>query len=197
MFQKIVNLFSKKLENEESDSEAIKVPTVLAHKDYNIQEIEKKALFDSIEQTIEEDDKMLIDTPDLNSKNKFKNIYNPYNQKLLEMGVNKFTINDFDIGKPLGKGRFGRVYLAREKHNEYIVALKLISKAQLKKSGLEHQLRREIEIQSHLNHENVLKLYNFFWDERRIYLILEYAPGGELYKELKESVSDILTKYIF
>jgi serine/threonine protein kinase len=49
-------------------------------------------------------------------------------------------------------------------------------------------LRREIEIQSHLDHENILKLYGFFWDEKRVYLILEYAPGGELYKELQRSV---------
>jgi serine/threonine protein kinase len=29
-------------------------------------------------------------------------------------------------------------------------------------------------------------MYGFFWDEKKIYLILEYAPGGELYKELKK-----------
>jgi serine/threonine protein kinase len=39
-----------------------------------------------------------------------------------------------------------------------------------------------------LSHENILKLYGFFWDEKRVYLILEYAPGGELYKELQRSV---------
>jgi serine/threonine protein kinase len=51
---------------------------------------------------------------------------------------------------------------------------------------VEHQLKREIEIQSHLKgHDNILQLYGFFWDAERVYLILEYAPGGELYKELK------------
>jgi serine/threonine protein kinase len=58
----------------------------------------------------------------------------------------------------------------------------------LLKSGLEHQLRREIEIQTHLEHDNILKLYGFFWDEKRIYLILEYATEGELYKDLIKSV---------
>lgn len=36
-------------------------------------------------------------------------------------------------------------------------------------------------------HPNILRLYNYFYDRRRIYLILEYAPRGELYKELQKS----------
>lgn len=50
---------------------------------------------------------------------------------------------------------------------------------------MEHQLRREIEIQSFLDHPNILKMYGFFWDKKKIYLILEYALGGELYKDLQ------------
>jgi len=38
----------------------------------------------------------------------------------------QWTLEDFDIGKPLGKGKFGNVYLAREKKSKYIVALKVI-----------------------------------------------------------------------
>ncbi len=102
--------------------------------------------------------------------------------------MKSWTIADFEVGRPLGRGKFGRVYIARQRKSEFIVALKMISKKQLLKSGLEHQLRREIEIQTHLDHENILKLYGFFWDEKRIYLILEYAPGGELYKDLQKSV---------
>jgi serine/threonine protein kinase len=32
-------------------------------------------------------------------------------------------------------------------------------------------------------------MYGFFWDDKKIYLILEYAPGGELYKELKKQLN--------
>ncbi|XP_035204994.1 aurora kinase B-like, partial [Stegodyphus dumicola] len=38
--------------------------------------------------------------------------------------MKEFTIDDFDIGRPLGRGKFGRVYLAREKNSQFIVALK-------------------------------------------------------------------------
>ena len=71
----------------------------------------------------------------------------------------QWELTDFDIGKPLGRGKFGNVYLAREKKSHYIVALKVLFKSQLAKAGVEHQLRREIEIQSHLKHPNILRLY--------------------------------------
>eukprot|EP00967_Tisochrysis_lutea_P147365 scaffold279850_cov30-Tisochrysis_lutea.AAC.2 len=64
----------------------------------------------------------------------------------------QWSLNDFDIGKPLGTGKFGKVYLAREKKSHFIVALKVLYKSQLTKAGVEHQLRREIEIQAHLRY---------------------------------------------
>ena len=48
------------------------------------------------------------------------------------------------------------------------------------KSGVEHQLRREIEIQAHLRHRHILRMYGYFYDNKNIYLILEYSPGGEV-----------------
>ena len=92
----------------------------------------------------------------------------------------RWTLKDFEIGKPLGRGKFGDVYLARERKSKFIVAIKVsinrilraydlrcrdakakhilltcyklqaIKKRQLLQAGVEHQLRREIEIQSHL-----------------------------------------------
>jgi len=97
-----------------------------------------------------------------------------------------WELTDFDIGKPLGRGKFGNVYLAREKKSHYIVALKVLFKSQLAKAGVEHQLRREIEIQSHLRHTNILRLYGYFYDQSRVYLILEFAQRGELYKDLQK-----------
>ena len=60
-----------------------------------------------------------------------------------------------------------------------------LEQAQLKQANVEHQLRREIEIQSHLRHPNILRFFGFFHDETRVYLILEYAAQGELYKVLQ------------
>uniref|UniRef100_A0A166E3J5 Aurora kinase n=1 Tax=Daucus carota subsp. sativus TaxID=79200 RepID=A0A166E3J5_DAUCS len=92
-----------------------------------------------------------------------------------EASPRKWSMDDFEIGKPLGKGKFGRVYLAREIQTKYIVALKVIFKEQVEKYRLNHQLKREMEIQLSLNHPNVLRLYGWFHDDQRICLILEYA----------------------
>ncbi|XP_042351430.1 aurora kinase A [Plectropomus leopardus] len=97
----------------------------------------------------------------------------------------RWSLENFDIGRPLGKGKFGNVYLARERQSKFILALKVLFKNQLEKAGVEHQLRREVEIQSHLRHPNILRLYGYFHDASRVYLILEFAPKGELYSELQ------------
>ncbi|KAK3036109.1 hypothetical protein RJ639_031690 [Escallonia herrerae] len=126
----------------------------------------------------------------------------------------QWSLQDFEIGKPLGKGNFGRVYLAREikvkvgffgivflpfriafpeffgakiVQSKYVVALKVLYKEQIEKYRLHHQLRREMEIQTGLRHPNVLRLYGWFHDAERIYLILEYAHGGELYRLLRKT----------
>lgn len=98
-----------------------------------------------------------------------------------------WVLADFDIGKALGKGKFGNVYLAREKSSRYVVALKVLFKKAIRQTNSEHQVRREVEIQTHLRHPNILRMYGYFHDDDRVYLILEYAPQGALYKELLNS----------
>ena len=63
-----------------------------------------------------------------------------------------WNLNCFDIGKKLGKGKFGSVYLVREKRSGFILALKVLFKDQLQHHQVEKQLRREVEIQSHLRY---------------------------------------------
>ncbi|KAK3333524.1 kinase-like domain-containing protein [Cercophora scortea] len=98
----------------------------------------------------------------------------------------QFHLGMFEIGRPLGKGKFGRVYLAKERSSNFICALKVLYKSELQHGGgVEKQVRREIEIQSNLRHPNILKLYGHFHDSKRIFLILEFAGKGELYKHLR------------
>ncbi|KAF9930861.1 hypothetical protein FBU30_011150 [Linnemannia zychae] len=101
----------------------------------------------------------------------------------------EWCLDDFELARPLGKGQFGRVYSMRERRTGFIVAMKVLLKSELMKANMENQLRREIDIQSNLKHKHILRLDTFFHDETRIYLVLEYAPQGELYKQLKKSVT--------
>ncbi|KAL1640740.1 spindle assembly checkpoint kinase [Didymella pomorum] len=92
----------------------------------------------------------------------------------------------FEIGKPLGRGRLGRVYLVKERSSGFICALKVLYKHELTDVKSQEQVKREIEIQSRLTHPNVLRLFGHFHDRHHIFLILEYAGGGELYKHLRK-----------
>ncbi|KAL7626874.1 spindle assembly checkpoint kinase [Parahypoxylon ruwenzoriense] len=98
----------------------------------------------------------------------------------------QFHLGMFEIGRPLGKGKFGRVYLARERTSGFICALKVLHKSELQQGRVEKQVRREIEIQSNLRHPNILQLFGHFHDSKRVFLILEFAGKGELYKHLRK-----------
>jgi serine/threonine protein kinase len=101
--------------------------------------------------------------------------------KLKEMRKD-FSIDDFEKGRLLGRGRFAHVWLVRERLRGYVVVLKTIQKKKIKKYRAEKALRNEIEIQSHLNeHSNILRLFGYFDDEESIHLILEYAHQGDLF----------------
>ncbi|EJD48269.1 kinase-like protein [Auricularia subglabra TFB-10046 SS5] len=101
-----------------------------------------------------------------------------------------WTLNSFEMGRPLGKGKFGNVYLVRTKTQpHYILAVKALYKAELERDKVQGQLRREIEIQQNLRHPNVIRLYGFFYDSKRVFLMLEFAVNGELYKHLRKAGS--------
>jgi len=97
-----------------------------------------------------------------------------------------WTLDSFEVGKALGKGKFGNVYMAREKESGVCVALKVIFKKQVDRHGVLVQLKDEVEIQTRLRHPGVLRLFGYFHDEKRVYLVLELASGGELFKRLQK-----------
>lgn len=95
------------------------------------------------------------------------------------------SLKDFEIGKVLGKGKLGKVYCVKHKESGYVAALKVMAKKDLIELKLEKNFRREIEIQSNLIHPKISRLYGFFYDQKNVYLILEYSIHGELYHHLK------------
>uniref|UniRef100_A0A8R1XVU3 Aurora kinase n=1 Tax=Onchocerca volvulus TaxID=6282 RepID=A0A8R1XVU3_ONCVO len=114
--------------------------------------------------------------------------------------IRHWSLDDFEIGRPLGKGKFGNVYLAREIESRFVVAIKVVYKSQLEGSNLKRQLQREIEIQYHLRHPNILRLYGYFHEEDRVYLVLEFAPKGnllQLLQVMKTFPPELAAKYMY
>lgn len=108
----------------------------------------------------------------------------------------EWSLSQFEVGRPLGKGRFGRVYLVREKEHKFICVLKTISMNLVRNSKQVELLAREVEINSHLNHENILKMFGYFVDEQRFYFILEFASQGDLYGILQKQPQSRFTEAV-
>lgn len=98
----------------------------------------------------------------------------------------KMEADDFEPLKCLGKGAFGTVHLVKQHATGRLYAQKQFKKASLTvHKRLIEQTRAERTILESINrHPFVVKLYYAFQDHEKLYLILEYAQGGELFTHL-------------
>ncbi|VAH08476.1 unnamed protein product [Triticum turgidum subsp. durum] len=90
----------------------------------------------------------------------------------------------YEIGRQLGQGTFAKVYYARNLANGQSVAIKILDKDKILKVGLVDQIKREISIMRIVRHPNVLQLFEVMATRSKIYFVLEYAKGGELFNKL-------------
>ncbi|XP_058868142.1 serine/threonine-protein kinase MARK2 isoform X6 [Acipenser ruthenus] len=92
-------------------------------------------------------------------------------------------IGTYRLLKTIGKGNFAKVKLARHVLTGREVAVKIIDKTQLNASSLQ-KLFREVRIMKLLNHPNIVKLFEVIETEKTLYLVMEYASGGEVFDYL-------------
>ncbi|KAK3162326.1 hypothetical protein QOZ80_1BG0088240 [Eleusine coracana subsp. coracana] len=90
----------------------------------------------------------------------------------------------YEIGKQLGQGTFAKVFYARNLTTGQAVAIKMIHKDRVMKVGLMEQIKREISIMRLVKHPNVLQLFEVMASKSKIYFVLEYAKGGELFNKI-------------
>nr|XP_029543854.1 MAP/microtubule affinity-regulating kinase 3 isoform X11 [Oncorhynchus nerka] len=92
-------------------------------------------------------------------------------------------VGNYRLLKTIGKGNFAKVKLARHILTGREVAIKIIDKTQLNSNSLQ-KLFREVRIMKLLNHPNIVKLFEVIETERTLYLVMEYASGGEVFDYL-------------
>jgi len=103
--------------------------------------------------------------------------WNPYDREL-------------DFGEPivrLGAGSFGEVFLAKDRTTGTPYAIKRCDDTRVIATQTSRCLYDEIFIHSRLKHPNVLSLYGYFMRDGSTYLMLEYAPGGDLLDKINTS----------
>ena len=117
-----------------------------------------------------------------------KHIYGAIEGGLIPDRARKMTAEDFEPLRCLGKGTFGTVLLVKQQTTGRLFAQKQFKKASLTvHKRLVEQTRTERNILESVNrHPFVVKLFYAFQDHEKLYLILEYAQGGELFTHLAQ-----------
>jgi serine/threonine protein kinase len=88
--------------------------------------------------------------------------------------------------KVLGKGSFGEVFLVRKRGEDRLLAMKVLSKARLASNNLKRYAMTERNVMSALNHPFMVKLAYAFQSPTRLFLVMDYYPGGDLGKAINK-----------
>ena len=97
------------------------------------------------------------------------------------------SLDDFKPLKVLGQGSFGKVILVKNENNDKVYAMKILEKQFLiEKHQISHTKTERIALEK-LKHPFIVKLNYAFQDNKNLYLITDFLPGGELFFHLKKS----------
>lgn len=91
------------------------------------------------------------------------------------------ALGHYLLGRTLGEGTFGKVKLARHLLTGERVAVKILEKAKIVEVADVERVAREVQILKTIRHPHVVQLYEIIETPGQLYLVMEYAGGGELF----------------
>lgn len=91
------------------------------------------------------------------------------------------------IGNELGEGTFGKVRLGIHLPTKERVAVKILEKEKIADESDIERISREIQILKLIRHPNIIQLYEIIEDSTHLYLMTEYASGGELFDHIVQN----------
>ncbi|KAI3461714.1 hypothetical protein Pfo_018377 [Paulownia fortunei] len=103
----------------------------------------------------------------------------------------------YELGRLLGQGTFAKVYYARSVQTGQSVAIKVIDKEKITRVGIINQIKREISVMRLVRHPYIVHLYEVMATKTKIYFVMEYAKGGELFNKVAKGKlkEDVARKY--
>ncbi|OAQ29512.1 kinase-like protein [Linnemannia elongata AG-77] len=90
------------------------------------------------------------------------------------------SIQDFEIIKPISRGAFGKVYLARKKTTKDLYAIKILKKADMVRKNMVNHVLAERRVLALTRTPFVVQLFYAFASKDYLYLVMEYVIGGDL-----------------
>ncbi|KAK9280919.1 hypothetical protein L1049_005105 [Liquidambar formosana] len=106
-------------------------------------------------------------------------------------------LGKYEMGRLLGQGTFAKVYYGKNILTQESVAIKIIHKDHVKKEGLMDQIKREISVMHLVRHPNVVELKEVMATKGKIFFVMEYVKGGELFAKVAKGrlKEDLARKY--
>lgn len=106
--------------------------------------------------------------------------------------MQKASVDDFTFNSVIGKGTYAKVCLVTRKKDSQLFALKILKKKYIIEKSQEQHIMTEKQILSDISHPFLVRLYSSFQDDKKLYFVLEYCPGGELFSLLaaKDKLSE-------
>ncbi|KAK6121649.1 hypothetical protein DH2020_044609 [Rehmannia glutinosa] len=103
----------------------------------------------------------------------------------LALSPENALFDKYELGKLLGCGAFAKVYHARDVATGQSVAIKVVNKSRLNNNAiLMANIKREISIMRRLRHQHIVKLFEVMATRGKIYFVLEFVKGGELFAKV-------------
>mmetsp|Transcript_146114 Transcript_146114/g.207076 ORF Transcript_146114/g.207076 Transcript_146114/m.207076 type:complete len:330 (-) Transcript_146114:107-1096(-) len=99
------------------------------------------------------------------------------------------SLDDFESLRVLGKGSYGKVYLVRRKNSPSmeVFAMKMLRKEHVMNRNQVEHTKTERNVLEHVNHPFIVSLHYAFQTPKKLYLVLDYCPGGELFFHLSRA----------
>lgn len=97
-------------------------------------------------------------------------------------------IGKYEVGRTIGEGTFAKVKFAKHSETGESVAIKVMAKTTILKHRMVEQIKREISIMKIVRHPNIVRLHEVLASQTKIYIILEFVMGGELYDKIVQQV---------
>ncbi|XP_007063346.2 rho-associated protein kinase 2 isoform X2 [Chelonia mydas] len=121
-----------------------------------------------------------LDFPALRKNKNIDNFLNRYEKIVEKIRALQMKAEDYDVVKVIGRGAFGEVQLVRHKTSQKVYAMKLLSKFEMIKRSDSAFFWEERDIMAFANSPWVVQLFCAFQDDRYLYMVMEYMPGGDL-----------------
>ncbi|XP_074545441.1 rho-associated protein kinase 1 isoform X2 [Halichoeres trimaculatus] len=121
-----------------------------------------------------------LDFPALRKNKSIDNFLNRYKETISKIRDLRMKQVDYEVVKVIGRGAFGEVQLVRHKATSKVYAMKLLSKFEMIKRSDSAFFWEERDIMAFANSSWVVQLFFAFQDDRYLYMVMEYMPGGDL-----------------